>query len=65
MKKTPSKINNMRCYDINDYEFENLLEEDLLDIENFLDSYIVKKVDEEKVDLSIEALRNSKEKHLK
>lgn len=58
MKKTPSKINNMRCDDINDYEFENLLEEDLLDIENFLDSYVVKKVDEEKVDLTIEKLRN-------
>ena len=35
---------------LNDYEFENLLEEDLLDIENFLDSYVVKKVDEEKID---------------
>ncbi|GAA0103983.1 hypothetical protein UT300013_06050 [Paraclostridium sordellii] len=55
--KTSSKINNIRYDDINDYEFENLLEEDLLDIENFLDSYVVKKVDEEKVDLTIETLR--------
>ncbi|WP_270506739.1 hypothetical protein [Paraclostridium sordellii] len=56
--KTSSKINNIRHDDINDYEFENLLEEDLLDIENFLDSYVVKKVDEEKIDLTIETLRN-------
>lgn len=57
MNKTPSKINNMKCDNINDYEFENLLEEDLLDIESFLDNYIVKKVDEEKIDLTIETLR--------
>lgn len=57
MNKTPSKTNNMRCDDINDYEFENLLEEDLLDIESFLDSYVVKKVDEEKIDLTVETLR--------
>ena len=36
--KTSSKINDIRHDDINDYEFENLLEEDLLDVENFLDS---------------------------
>lgn len=57
MSKAPSKINDMRCDDINDYEFENILEEDLLDIENFLDSYVVKKVDEDKIDLTIEVLR--------
>lgn len=57
MSKAPSKINDMRCDDINDYEFENMLEEDLLDIENFLDSYVVKKVDEDKIDLTIEVLR--------
>ncbi|MVO71531.1 hypothetical protein GOD95_08760, partial [Paeniclostridium sordellii] len=51
--ETSSKINNIRYDDINDYEFENLLEEDLLDIEKFLDSYVVKKVDEEKIDLTI------------
>ncbi|AUN14473.1 hypothetical protein [Paraclostridium sordellii] len=56
--ETSSKINNIRYDDINDYEFENLLEEDLLDIEKFLDSYVVKKVDEEKIDLTIETLRN-------
>jgi hypothetical protein len=58
MNKTSSKINNMRCDDINDFEFENLLEKDLLDIENFLDSYVVKKVDEEKIDLTVETLRS-------
>lgn len=56
--KTSSKTKNIRYDDINGYEFENLLEEDLLDIENFLDSYVVKKVDEEKIDLTIETLRN-------
>lgn len=56
--KTSSKINDIRRDDINDYEFENLLEEYLLDIENFLDSYVVKKADEEKIDLTIETLRN-------
>ncbi|EPZ54048.1 RNA polymerase sigma factor, sigma-70 family protein [[Clostridium] sordellii ATCC 9714] len=63
--KTSSKINNIRYDDINDYEFENLLEEDLLDIENFLDSYVVKKVDEEKIDLTIETLRNYMPKKFK
>lgn len=57
MSKIPSKINDMRYDDIDDYEFENMLEEDLLDIENFLDSYVVKKVDEDKIDLTIEVLR--------
>ncbi len=57
MSKIPSKINDMRYDDIDDYEFENMLEEELLDIENFLDSYVVKKVDEDKIDLTIEVLR--------
>ncbi|MBW4875526.1 MAG: hypothetical protein KZY55_15825, partial [Paeniclostridium sp.] len=56
--KISSKTKNIRYDDINDYEFESLLEEDLLDIENFLDSYVVKKADEEKIDLTIETLRN-------
>lgn len=40
-----------------DKEFEELLEEDLKDIEEFLDSYIVNKVEEEKIDSTIDILK--------
>lgn len=51
-------VHNLRCNNIEDENFENLLEEDLLDIENFLESYIVSSVSEEKVDLTIEKLKD-------
>jgi hypothetical protein len=47
----------LRCENTNDEEFENLLEEDLLDIENFLESYVVEKRDEQSVDDTIDVLR--------
>ena len=50
-------IHSLRCKSIEDEDFETLLEEDLIDIENFLDSYVVNKVDEEKIDLTIEILK--------
>lgn len=50
-------IHSLRCKSIKDEDFEMLLEEDLIDIENFLDSYTVSKVDEEKIDLTIETLK--------
>lgn len=48
----------LRCENIEDEQFEEFLEEDLMDIENFLDSYIVSKVDEEKIDSTIEILKS-------
>lgn len=57
MKNINQNIHKLRCDDIDNEDFENLLEEDLMDIENFLDSYIVNKVDEQKVDSTIEVLR--------
>jgi hypothetical protein len=57
MKKIQSKICTLRCENANDEEFENLLEEDLLDIENFLESYVVEKRDEQSVDDTIDVLR--------
>lgn len=50
-------IHSLRCKDIENEDFENLAEEDLIDIEDFLDSYIVSKVEEEKIDLTIEKLK--------
>lgn len=46
------------CENIEDEQFEEFLEEDLMEIENFLDSYIVSKVDEEKIDSTIEILKS-------
>ncbi|MGL5348771.1 MAG: hypothetical protein ACRDA3_15590 [Peptostreptococcaceae bacterium] len=59
MKKLNQKLNihSLRCKSIEDEDFETLLEEDLIDIENFLDSYVVNKVDEEKIDSTIEILK--------
>ena len=51
-------IHNLRCENIEDEQFEELLDEDLTDIEDFLDSYIVSKVDEEKIDSTIDILKS-------
>lgn len=58
MSKTPTIKENLRYDDIENEDFETLLDEEFLDIENFLNSYIVKEVDEENVDLTIDKLRN-------
>ena len=56
MKKNLN-IHSLRCRGTEDTQFEELLEEDLKDIEEFLDSYIVNKVEEEKVDSTIDTLK--------
>lgn len=56
MSKTPTIKENLRYDDIENEDFEILLDEEFLDIENFLNSYIVKEVDEENVDLTIDKL---------
>lgn len=56
--KNNLNIYNLRCENIEDEQFEELLEADLTDIEDFLDSYVVSKVDEEKVDSTIDVLKS-------
>lgn len=56
--KNNLNIYNLRCENIEDEKFEELLEADLTDIEDFLDSYVVSKVDEEKIDLTIDVLKS-------
>lgn len=56
MKKNPN-IHRLRCENIEDDSFEELLESDLKDIESFLDSYVVTNVDEEKIDSTIDILK--------
>lgn len=58
MSKTPTIKENLRYDDIENEDFEILLDEEFLDIENFLNSYIVKEVYEENVDLTIDKLRH-------
>lgn len=58
MSKTPTIKENLRYDDIENEDFEILLDEEFLDIENFLNSYIVKEVNEESIDLTIDKLRN-------
>lgn len=58
MSKTPTIKENLRYDDIENEDFEILLDEEFLDIENFLNSYIVKEVNEENIDLTIDKLRN-------
>ncbi|WP_290060020.1 hypothetical protein [Paraclostridium bifermentans] len=58
MSKTPTIKENLRYDDIENEDFEILLDEEFLDIENFLNSYIVKEVNEENIDLIIDKLRN-------
>ncbi len=56
MKKSHN-IHKLRCENIEDEQFENLLEADLMDIEDYLDSYVVNQVDEEKIDSTIDILK--------
>lgn len=56
MKKNRS-IHSLRCKSIEDEQFEELLEEDLLDIEDFLDSYVVREVENERVESTIDILK--------
>ncbi|MEX6585855.1 hypothetical protein [Paraclostridium bifermentans] len=58
MSKTPTIKENLRYDDIENEDFEILLDEEFLDIEIFLNSYIVKEVNEESIDLTIDKLRN-------
>lgn len=58
MSKTPTIKENLRYDDIENEDFEILLDEEFLDIENFLNSYIVKEVNKENIDLTIDKLRN-------
>lgn len=57
MKKN-HKIYKLRCENLEDEQFEELVEEDLMDIEYFLDSYIVNKVNEQKIDSTINILKS-------
>lgn len=57
MKKNLN-IHSLRCENIEDEQFEELLEADLIDIEDFLDNYVVSKVDEEKIDSTIDILKS-------
>lgn len=56
--KNNLNIYNLRCENIEDEQFEELLEADLADIEDFLDSYVVSEVDEEKIDSTIDVLKS-------
>ncbi|RDY26315.1 hypothetical protein CHL78_014130 [Romboutsia weinsteinii] len=58
MKKVRESVYSIRCEDVDRLEFEDLLEEDLEDIENYLDNYVVKSVDKQKVDSTIDVLRS-------
>lgn len=58
MSKTPTIKEHLRYDDIENEDFEILLDEEFLDIENFLNSYIVKNVNEENIDLTMDKLRN-------
>lgn len=50
-------MHKLRCENLEEDGFEDLLEADLMDIEDFLDSYVVNKVDEEKIDSTIDILK--------
>lgn len=57
MKKFQGEDYTLNYDDLNDIEFDNLIDEDLKEIELFLDSYMVKKVDDEKIENTIDVLR--------
>lgn len=57
MKKFQGEDYTLNYDDLNDVEFDNLIDEDLKEIELFLDSYMVKKVDDEKIENTIDVLR--------
>jgi hypothetical protein len=56
--KKNHKIYKLRCENLEDEQFEELVEEGLMDIEYFLDSYIVNKVNEQKIDSTIDILKS-------
>ncbi|WP_242840816.1 hypothetical protein [Metaclostridioides mangenotii] len=56
--KTNRNIYKLRCENLEDEKFEDLVEADLMDIEDFLDSYIINKVDEKKIDSTINILKS-------
>ena len=56
MKKNQN-IYKLRCENLEDKHFEELIEDDLNDIEYFLNSYTVNKVEEEKIDSTIDILK--------
>lgn len=58
MKKFQGEDYTLNYDDLNDIEFDNLIDEDLKEIELFLDSYMVKKVDDEKIENTIDILRD-------
>ncbi len=55
--KNNHNIYKVRCENLEDEQFEDLVEADLIDIEEFLDSYIVSNVDEQKIDSTIDILK--------
>ena len=56
MKKSHN-IHKLRCENIENEQFESLLEADLMDIEDYLNSYVVNQIDEEKIDSTIDILK--------
>lgn len=57
MNNRNSNITKLRCESINQEKFEDLIEEDLIDIENFLESYEVDEKSEENTENIINELR--------
>jgi hypothetical protein len=56
--KTNRNIYKLRCENLEDEQFEDLVEADLMDIEDFLDNYVINKVDEQKIDSTIDILKS-------
>jgi len=56
--KKNRNIYKLRCENLEDEQFEDLVEADLMDLEDFLDSYAVNKVDEQKIDSTIDILKS-------
>jgi hypothetical protein len=56
--KTNRNIYKLRCENLEDEQFEDLVEVDLMDIEDFLDNYVINKVDEQKIDSTIDILKS-------
>ena len=57
MKKYKAQTLETKYKNIDDDKFEDVLEEDLKEIDNFLDSYIAPQVDEQKIEATIDVLR--------
>ncbi|WP_304340448.1 hypothetical protein [Metaclostridioides mangenotii] len=51
-------IYKLRCENLEDEQFEDLVEEDLMDLEDFLDNYVINMVDEQKIDSTIDILKS-------